>query len=282
MKRARLEHGDCVPLMAAVAAESASLVILDPPHDISVGGVKWDRVENYMPWARTWLRESARVLRKGGALLLYGSPEKNWVSRMSIVLEDELRHREQKHAPPPKRTHPLLHSSCEKLRVTHDTVRSHPNAVCHIRRFKCQNPTRDSVVAQRTLSAEAIVLIVWSYIRASIATARFCVHPTEALVVVCTRPCWHGSNKNDGMNESLQTDADGAQTTGGEWHRAPSHAPPADRRTFSVTATVNSRESEAVAKVKLRPVPTLTPARASRRPWKPPGTGCCTRTAACA
>ena len=90
MKRARLEHGDCVPLMAATAAESASLVILDPPYGISVGGVKWDRVENYMPWARKWLRESARVLRKGGALLLYGSPEKNWVSRMSIVLEDEL------------------------------------------------------------------------------------------------------------------------------------------------------------------------------------------------
>ena len=93
---------------------------------------------------------------------------------------------------------PAVHSSLEKLYVTHDTMRSHPNTVCHIRRFESQHPTRDSVVAQRTLSTEAIVLIRPS-IRASIATARFSVHPTETLVVVCPGPCWHGSNKNDGM-----------------------------------------------------------------------------------
>ena len=45
---------------------------------------------DYIPWATRWLRESARVL-------LYGSPEKSWVSRTVVVLEDELQLRMVQH-----------------------------------------------------------------------------------------------------------------------------------------------------------------------------------------
>lgn len=88
--RARLKWGDCVKLLCAIDTGSAALVILDPPYDIGVHNVGWDSVENYMPWAKQWLSESIRVLRAGGALLLYGSPERSWIARMTIMLEDEL------------------------------------------------------------------------------------------------------------------------------------------------------------------------------------------------
>lgn len=72
--------------------ESASvdLVIADPPYDIAVGGVAWDTVSDYMGFATSWLSECVRVLRPGGALLLYGSPCRTWVSRMTLLLVDEL------------------------------------------------------------------------------------------------------------------------------------------------------------------------------------------------
>lgn len=90
MKRAQLQQGDCVDILVDVEEESVGLVILDPPYDIAVCGVRWDKVDQYMPWARKWLRECCRTLRKGGALLIYGSPERLWLSRMAILLQDEL------------------------------------------------------------------------------------------------------------------------------------------------------------------------------------------------
>ena len=47
-------------------------------------------MKNYMSFAMSWLRECVRLLRPGGALLLYGSPERLHVARMSILLEDSL------------------------------------------------------------------------------------------------------------------------------------------------------------------------------------------------
>ena len=89
-KRALLKEANAEDEMRRVPDSSADLVIADPPYNIGVGGAKWDKVNNYMEFARKWLRESVRALRPGGALLLYGSPCRSWIARMTLMLVDEL------------------------------------------------------------------------------------------------------------------------------------------------------------------------------------------------
>ena len=74
----------------SVKTASVDLVLADPPYDIGVGGVKWDKVDDYMKFARAWLSQCVRALRPAGALLLYGSPCRTWMARMTLLLVDEL------------------------------------------------------------------------------------------------------------------------------------------------------------------------------------------------
>jgi DNA modification methylase len=90
MKRARVEHRNATEGIRALASNSVDLVIADPPYDIAVGNKAWDKVKEYMPFARAWLTECVRALRPGGALLVYGSPERMHIARMSVLLVDEL------------------------------------------------------------------------------------------------------------------------------------------------------------------------------------------------
>ena len=92
-------HADCAAVMRRLDAASAALVLADPPYDIGVRGAAWDTVGDYMSFARGWLVEAVRVLRPGGALLVYGSPCRQWVARMSLLLEDELGMRLVQHLP---------------------------------------------------------------------------------------------------------------------------------------------------------------------------------------
>ncbi|KOO34711.1 DNA adenine methyltransferase [Chrysochromulina tobinii] len=84
-----ITHGDCVEGMKLLANASVDLVIADPPYDIGVGKAVWDTVPHYMQWSRTWLAEAVRVLKPGGALMLYGSPERLWICHLKIMCADE-------------------------------------------------------------------------------------------------------------------------------------------------------------------------------------------------
>ena len=84
-----LTHGDCVEGMKQLAAASVDLVIADPPYDIGVGKAAWDTVPNYLKWSRTWIAECVRVLKPGGALMIYGSPEKLWICHLKIMCAEE-------------------------------------------------------------------------------------------------------------------------------------------------------------------------------------------------
>jgi len=86
---ARLVVGDCVEAMRAEGAGSCALVLADPPYE-GVVSADWDQVKDYMAFSRAWLAEAVRVLRPGGALLVYGSPERSWIARLTVLLEDEL------------------------------------------------------------------------------------------------------------------------------------------------------------------------------------------------
>lgn len=89
-KRARLCEGRAEEAMCALEAGSVDLVLADPPYNIGVGGSKWDKLDDYMRFSRDWLTKCVRLMRPGGALLVYGSPCRTWIARMTLLLVDEL------------------------------------------------------------------------------------------------------------------------------------------------------------------------------------------------
>ena len=90
MTHAHLHKGKTEECMKRICDASVDLVLADPPYDIAVDGVAWDKVTDYMGFARVWLSECVRVMRPGSALLLYGSPCRTWMARMTVLLVDEL------------------------------------------------------------------------------------------------------------------------------------------------------------------------------------------------
>jgi len=83
----RVIHGDCVQGMRSLLPDGcAALVIADPPYDIHVGNADRDRIDDYASFAAPWLAECVRVLRPGGALLLYGSSCRPWTSYAVVAL----------------------------------------------------------------------------------------------------------------------------------------------------------------------------------------------------
>lgn len=76
--------------MKSLEDSCVDLAICDPPYDISVKGARWDTVPDYMSFASSFLSEVVRLLRPGGALLLYGSPCRTWIARMTVFLVDSL------------------------------------------------------------------------------------------------------------------------------------------------------------------------------------------------
>lgn len=74
-----LFKADCLDLLASIRSDSVDLVFADPPfnlgkryEDESTGDNFHD--EMYRGWSRTWILESIRVLRPGGALFIYHLP----------------------------------------------------------------------------------------------------------------------------------------------------------------------------------------------------------------
>ena len=47
-KRARLANADAEDVIKLVADASVDLVLADPPYDISVSNVKWDKLKDHM------------------------------------------------------------------------------------------------------------------------------------------------------------------------------------------------------------------------------------------
>ena len=66
---------ECIESMKKLPSESIDLVIADPPY-WKVVGEKWDyqwRTENdYVAWSLQWIKEVARILRKGGSFYCVG------------------------------------------------------------------------------------------------------------------------------------------------------------------------------------------------------------------
>ena len=89
----RLFHEDCIKTMSKMHQKSVDLIIADPPYG-NVINKDWDQIENYLEFSKKWLEKAVRVLCPGGALLIFGSPERTFLARLIVLIEDrfKLRH----------------------------------------------------------------------------------------------------------------------------------------------------------------------------------------------
>jgi len=68
-------QGDCVEGMRTLPEGCCSLIIADPPYNLgkSFGNwQEWRDVDRWLPWCKTWLAESVRILDDGGSIFVYG------------------------------------------------------------------------------------------------------------------------------------------------------------------------------------------------------------------
>jgi site-specific DNA-methyltransferase (adenine-specific) len=86
---ALLSHRDCVDLLKKTPDESIDLALYDPPYFmgkkpfvnkekgyarlVADWDNQWETTAEYLEWCGIWLRETARVLKPGGTILVFGS-----------------------------------------------------------------------------------------------------------------------------------------------------------------------------------------------------------------
>jgi site-specific DNA-methyltransferase (adenine-specific) len=77
--RGILFSDDCLRVMAHVDSDSIDTVFADPPFNIGKdykNGYDDSRSESdYLEWSQAWLRQAVRILKPGGALFVYATPE---------------------------------------------------------------------------------------------------------------------------------------------------------------------------------------------------------------
>ena len=61
---------DCCELLSKLPDNSVQLIICDPPYNIMVAD--WDKHDEYIEWASDWIKESERVLKDSGSIVIFG------------------------------------------------------------------------------------------------------------------------------------------------------------------------------------------------------------------
>jgi site-specific DNA-methyltransferase (adenine-specific) len=88
----RVFRGDCVQVMKALQAESVDMVFADPPFNLNkLYPSRMDddlREGEYLDWTEEWLTQCVRLLRPGGALLVWNIPK--WSSHIAAFLNRSL------------------------------------------------------------------------------------------------------------------------------------------------------------------------------------------------
>lgn len=76
-----LYQGDCNVILAQIADDSVDMIFADPPFNLAkdYGGEFKDMMpdEHYLAWSKKWVDGCIRVLKPGGAFLLYNLPKWN-------------------------------------------------------------------------------------------------------------------------------------------------------------------------------------------------------------
>ena len=82
MRDWRIEHGDCLDVMAGMDANSVDAVVTDPPYGLGFMGKHWD---HGVPGVAYWA-EALRMLKPGGHLLAVGGSRT--YHRLACAVED--------------------------------------------------------------------------------------------------------------------------------------------------------------------------------------------------
>ena len=61
---------DCEDLLSQLPDNSVQLIVCDPPYNISLAD--WDKHDDYIRWASSWLQEAERVLCPTGNIAIFG------------------------------------------------------------------------------------------------------------------------------------------------------------------------------------------------------------------
>lgn len=68
-----LKIDDCLNVLRDIPDESIDLILLDPPYNINLA--EWDRFDDYISWAKLWINEAFRVLKKDGNCVIFGGTQ---------------------------------------------------------------------------------------------------------------------------------------------------------------------------------------------------------------
>ena len=61
---------DAAEVLKQIPDSSIQLILIDPPYNLDLA--YWDKFENYLDWAKTWLDEIYRVLSDSGNCVIFG------------------------------------------------------------------------------------------------------------------------------------------------------------------------------------------------------------------
>lgn len=77
-QQSRVIHGDTLQVLPTLPAESAQIVIADPPYNIGKDfGNDSDKqpMDEYLAWCDKWIAECLRILKPNGTMFIYGFSE---------------------------------------------------------------------------------------------------------------------------------------------------------------------------------------------------------------
>ena len=76
--RQEVIHGDTLQILPTLAADSAQIIIADPPYNIGKDfGNDSDKqkMDEYLSWCEKWIKECLRILKPNGTMFIYGFSE---------------------------------------------------------------------------------------------------------------------------------------------------------------------------------------------------------------
>ena len=76
--RQEVIEGDCIKILPTLEADSAQIIIADPPYNIGKDfGNDSDKqsMDEYLVWCEKWIKECLRVLKPNGTMFIYGFSE---------------------------------------------------------------------------------------------------------------------------------------------------------------------------------------------------------------
>jgi len=74
---------DAVNFLRKLPDSSVQLILIDPPYNLDLAD--WDTFDNYMDWAKQWLKEAERVLSNNGNLVIFGGYQYREVKKGDLL-----------------------------------------------------------------------------------------------------------------------------------------------------------------------------------------------------